>query len=108
MILLELSGHISVVGRHPKRSLQAIGSQVSKRIDAFETGAVGKMKWGDRVAELTVPPRLRQVSKSQTVEGRSKDLAMRKRFFQQAEERFHRIAAPSGCGQILSILGQQS
>src|ERR1700680_252577 len=108
MILLEFIGHVSVVGRHADRSLQAIWPQVSRGIDPFETSAVRKVKCGNWIVELSVPTGFCEISKGQALQWRGEDVSMRERLFQQVEESFHRIATPGCRSQSPSIIGQQS
>ena len=88
MVLFEFSGEIAIIHGNAKGITQAVGPQISKRVDSLEARAIGKMKRGDGIVELTVLTHLREVSESEALERPRKDFAVRERLFEQVQKGF--------------------
>src|ERR1700731_300896 len=54
VIFLKLGGQIAIVNRHAERSLQTVRAQISKGIDPLQPRAIGEVKGGHRIVELSV------------------------------------------------------
>lgn len=108
MIFFEFRRNIQVIRGKAEGRLQAVWTQVSKRVDALETRAIGKMKRGHGIVKPPILMRLREIGQRDALQRLREDFSIRCGLLEHGKKSIYRITLSARGGQRLSMIGKQA